>query len=166
MDLGSGHPENHALVSILVPAGFWTLGAVTQKPDRKPASRILDLRSSYIKSSYPETRILHLGPVTTRNPAGNQPARFGTLGAPLTQKWDCEQASRIAILGSGYPETAQDTTQYLNCLLSVRLLDQHPTLLELTKLHTRKHVHKSTCKDFGPWVQPLRNCSKWTGQHW
>ncbi len=142
------------------------MGAVTQKPNRKPASRILDLRSSYIKSSYPEIRILHLGPVTIRNSAGNKPARFGTLGAPLTQKWDCAQASRIAILGSGYPETAKDTTQYLNSLLSVCLLDQHPTLLELTKLHTRKHVHKSTCKDFGPWVQPLRNCSKQTGQHW
>jgi hypothetical protein len=167
VDLSSGHPENHALVSILVPAGFWTLGAVTQRPDRKPASRILDLRSSSIKSSYPETRILHLGPITIRNPAGNQPARFGILGAPLTEKWDCERASRIAILGSGYPETAQDTTQYLNCLLSVHLLDQHPTTpLELTKLHTRKHVHKSTCKDFGPWVQPLKNWSKWTGQYW
>jgi hypothetical protein len=160
VDLGSAHLENNALVSILVPAGFWISGAVTQKPDKKPASRILDLRSSYIKSSYPETRILHLGPVTTRNPAGNQPARFWTLGAQLTQTWDCQQASRIAILGSGYPETSQDTTQYLNCLPSVRLLDQHPTPLELTKLHTRKHVHKSTCKDFGPWVQPLRNCSK------
>lgn len=54
---------------------------------------------------------------------------------------------------------------------------RHNTVLELpavsmltrsapNTIGTNKTTHKSTCKDFGPWVQPLRYCSKQIGQHW
>jgi hypothetical protein len=104
VDLSSGHPENHALVSILVPAGFWTLGAVTQKPvENQPAEFwTWDPATSSPATQKPESCIwVQLPPETRqgtsqqdlgpwvlhllRNGTANRPAGLQSLGL-VTQK--------------------------------------------------------------------------------